>query len=503
MSKYVHVVDRVGEDPNFIKIGSVASTTEEGLVAFATSAETIARTNSSKAVTPAGLGAFAPAVDGVLEVSKIAVVGLKGQLDWSSITPTFAAATGRDNAFVKMGTWATPITIVQTDDHWVPFQINIKKSGNIQFDTAAARLRVDTNGAQALSHIGCLQLRQNLAHNVGSSAIINASINISAAVAVGLGSILGGYFSIEGSGAITKAGSNDCTPLVAVNNNTGGGVDNVFIAMQNGVGTTVTEIAKIVAVHGTATNGLHIYATPTDSSIVTALRINKSVIQGIRIGEWVGSAALGSAVVFSTAMNVNGDDSQYDVVAAFGESASDLGSGKSAKVGRFRHVINGITASHETYGLVGQVVVKNVTVTHLHAGLMGTFEVNTAATINSGYVYGTAGVIARIGVGTSILTCTKAICGFSSIYNGGALAGGAAYAYGATSVTATTWAALLAADKCDNLLYVASATAYESGVLAGSITVDDATALAGVIRISIAGTPYYIPLFVAGDLTGE
>jgi len=246
-----------------------------GKVELATSAETTAGSSSTLAVTPAGLAATKNATMGVLESSKTAVVGDKGQLDWSGIVPTYATTTGRDNAFIKMGTWATPITIVQTDDHFVPLQINIKKSGNIQFDTAAARLRVDTNGAQALSAVGCLQLRQNLAHNVGSGAFLNASVNVSAAVTVGLGSVLGGYFSIEGSGAITKAGANDCTALVAVNNmaSTGSGLDNVFIAMQNGTGSTVTDIAKIVCTHGTATNGLHIYNTATDGTMTTAIKI--------------------------------------------------------------------------------------------------------------------------------------------------------------------------------------------------------------------------------------
>jgi len=217
---------------------------------------------------------------GTLAASKAAIVGAKGQLDWSGITPTFEASTGRDNAFIKMGTWATPITIAQTDDHWVPIQVNIKKSGNIQFDTAAARLRVDTGAAQALSAVGCLQLRQNLGHNVGSGAILNAAVNVSAAVTVGLGSILGGYFSIEGSGAITKAGANDCTALVAVNNNTGGGVDNVFIAMMNGTGTTTTDIIKATCVHGTATNALHIYNTATDGTMTTAIKIFGAITNG-------------------------------------------------------------------------------------------------------------------------------------------------------------------------------------------------------------------------------
>ena len=423
-----------------------------------------------------------------------------GGLDWSGVTPTYAASTGRDNAFIKMGTWATPITIVQTSDHFVPLQINIKKSGNIAFDTAAARLRVDTNGAQATSAIGCLQLRQNIAHNVASSAILNASITFGGAVTVGTGSLLGGYFSFEGAGPITKAGSNDCTPLVAVNNMSGAGCDNVFVAMQNGAGTTVSEIVKVVSVHGTATIGLHVYATVTDSVMTTGIQVTGGgqAMCGISVGTFASNYATGSALRFGA--------SNTSIARFYGESVADLTSAINARTVVARHLI--VTSSgsvaHETYGLVGQVCVKGTTLTHLHAGVMGTFEVSTAATINSAYTYGVAGVMSRLGVGSGILVATKAICGFSAVYNGAALSSGSAYAYGATSTTATTWGSLLAADKCDNLLYVASASAYESGVkVAGSLAIDDATAPAGFIRISVGGTLYYVPMFTAADCTNE
>ena len=121
----------------------------------------------------------------------------------------------------------------------------------------------------------------SLGHKVASSAILNASVNVSAAVAVQTGSLLGGYFSIEGSGAITKAGSNDCTPLVAVNNNTGGGVDNVFVAMQNGTGTTVTEIVKVVSEHGAATHGVHI--ADSTGTITNGLSLSGTITNGFNI----------------------------------------------------------------------------------------------------------------------------------------------------------------------------------------------------------------------------
>lgn len=240
----------------------------------------------------------------------------------------------------------------------------------------------------------------------------------------------------------------------------------------------------------------------TAGSVTASKTLVADANKTIRFGDWVAAAATSGGVAFTAALDTYADG-QVDILQVHGASAADLTSAKSAKCGRFRHVVNGITANHETYGLVGQVVGKNVTYGHLHAGLMGTFEVNTASTINSAYVYGVAGTISRVGVGTNALTCTTALCGFSSIYNGAALATGSAYAYGATSTTTTTWGSLLAADKCDNLLYTATGTAYESGVKIASITIDDADGAAGVIRCNIGGTAYYIPLYVAADLDGE
>jgi hypothetical protein len=178
-----------------------------------------------------------------------------------------AAMSDADDAFISIGTWNDAVVVGTQTAHFVPIQVHLHSAVSAAYDIAAARFRVDTSAANTANALGCLQLRQAIAHNVASSAILNASVSVDGAVAVQTGSLLGGYFSIEGTGAITKAGSNDCTPLVAVNNNTGGGVDNVFIAMQNGNGTTVTEIVKVVAVHGTATVGLYIDA---DGGTVTS-----------------------------------------------------------------------------------------------------------------------------------------------------------------------------------------------------------------------------------------
>lgn len=491
-----------GKDDEFVieVVGLDGTRTE---LQVATAAEVISGSDTTKIVTANTALALtadqAQAQPGTLEKSKTVVLGSLGQLNWGSLTPDHAANVGRDQSWIRMGTWATPVNMVLASDHWVAIQVNLKNTGNVAFDVAAARLRVDTGGNSSNVAHGCLQLRQNIGHNVASSAILNASINISGAVTVSTGSVLGGYFSIEGTGAITKAGSNDCTPLVAVNNNTGGGVDNVIVAMQNGTGTTVSEIVKVISVHGTATIGLHVYATATDSVMTTGIKVSGGgqAMCGISIGEFASSYATGSALRFGA--------SNTSIARFYGESVADLTSAVNARTVVARHLVvtSSATVAHETYGMIGQLAVKNTTLGHLHAGVMGTFEANTAATVNPAYLYGVAGVMARLGLGSGITVATTPVSGFSAVWNGAALSSGSAFAYSATSTTATTWTSLLAAHLCDNLLYVATASAYESGVKAGSITVDDATALAGVIRINIGGTPYYIPLFVAGDLSGE
>jgi hypothetical protein len=186
------------------------------------------------------------------------------------------AMTDADNCLLSFGTWNDEVDIGTQTAHFVPIQVHMHSTTSAAYDIAAARFRVDTDGANTANALGCLQLRQQIGDNIASSAILNASVSVSAAVAVQTGSLLGGYFSIEGSGAITKAGDNDCTPLVAVCNNTGGGVDNVFVAMQNGTGTTVSEIINCVCEHGTATVGLAIEKTANGTAIGTGLKITNA-----------------------------------------------------------------------------------------------------------------------------------------------------------------------------------------------------------------------------------
>ena len=225
--------------------------------------------------------------------------------------------------------------------------------------------------------------------------------------------------------------------------------------------------------------------------------IAKEVV--LKCGDFAGSYATGSSTVFTAAITKVG--------AFYAESTGDLTSAYNCRTVVARHLIvtSSGTVNHETYGLVGQCCVKNTTLGHLHAGVMGTLEVSTAATVNGSYTYGAAGVIARLGCGTSILTATKAVCGFSAFYNGEALASGSSVAYACDKVGTANWTYLLAANGCDNLFYASAGSAYEHGVKIASITdVGGAThACSGLARVKVGSTLYYIPLYAAGQVTGE
>jgi hypothetical protein len=238
-----------------------------------------------------------------------------------------------------------------------------------------------------------------------------------------------------------------------------------------------------------------------------ALKIDRSVsVSAIRIGNWKAAAASGNGVLFAAGMDsYTGTDGQFDVIAAFGESTSDLTNIVSAKVARFRHVINTgttTTINHETYGVVGQLVAKQVTLGHLHAGVLGTLEGNTTAFVSNGaYTFSVAAVMGRIG-GSSLITATKYVSGVSAFWNCTTSIDSAAFS--ACSVGTATWKTLLAAENCTNLLYVPDATtAYENaGIKVGSITTIPDTTSSGVIRIYVGGTPYYIPIYAAGSISG-
>lgn len=164
-----------------------------------------------------------------------------------------------------------------------------------------------------------------------------------------------------------------------------------------------------------------------------------SVIQGFRVGKFVGSAGTTTQVVFSTSQNVY-SDGMLATCEIHGATTSNLTSAYNASCLRVRHVVSGssMTAAHETYGVLGQLVVKGTTLTHLHAGVMGTLEGHTSGVVlNSAYAIGHAAVMARVGGGGAI-TATKPAAGFLAFWNGAALASGSSAAFATAHVT-TAW----------------------------------------------------------------
>jgi len=182
-----------------------------------------------------------------------------------------------------------------------------------------------------------------------------------------------------------------------------------------------------------------------------------SVTKGIRVGKFAGSAATTSAVLFATAQDVY-SDGQLSTVEVHGASNANLTSAYSAKCIRARHVVNCTTAAHETYGDMGQLVVKGTTLTHLHAGVIGTFEGHTSGVVSNGaYTYSVAAVMARVGGGGAI-TATKQVCGVVAFWNGAALASGSSSAFAAgDNGGAGSWTNVLAVERATNLLYLPAA----------------------------------------------
>jgi hypothetical protein len=136
----------------------------------------------------------------------------------------------------------------------------------------------------------------------------------------------------------------------------------------------------------------------------------------LRWGGFNTSAALTDAVPFASVPNT-WSDGQLDVLAVFGGCATNLGSATSAKCGRFRHVLNGaVTFEQETYGLVGQLVVKTGTLGHYHAGLMGTVESNGGFHVGNSLAC-TAAVAGRPGGASITIDASCVLAGLAALSN--------------------------------------------------------------------------------------
>jgi hypothetical protein len=215
-------------------------------------------------------------------------------------------------------------------------------------------------------------------------------------------------------------------------------VDFGSFGVSQAINTLLDVVAELVGTLGATEDGDQFAFTPTTGTAFSitgtagvGLNIGRGVTSAaIRVGAWKASQASGNAVVLATTMCDSADTSQLDVVSVFGESVADITSAYSAKVIRGRHLIYAAADTdffQETYGVVGQLVVKNGSLNHYHSGIMGTFETSTLCHVVSGYSVGA--ISARLGgSGTTIasgglLAGVSAIQHMSAFTNGGTVAG--------------------------------------------------------------------------------
>jgi hypothetical protein len=205
--------------------------------------------------------------------------------------------------------------------------------------------------------------------------------------------------------------------------------------------TTLTSTTINVGTAAMVEADLLLIDALTAGSVAAGKAVTADANVTTRYGLFATGGASTGAIIFSAAQD-KWTDGQVDILSVFGASTADLTSADSAKCARFRHLVTGtaLTVAHETYGAVGQLVVKGTTLTHLHAGLMGTFEGHTSgAVLNSSYTVGHAAIIARIG-GHAAITATTPLAGFLAFNNGAAaLAGATSSAAFATSSTSASY----------------------------------------------------------------
>ena len=239
---------------------NLAGTLTNGIIVGACSNGVTVQGTSTRAFLVQGAATYG------LEISGTTTTGIYFSgttttgIDFGSVTPTW----GGDNALIDIGTWTVPLAVTPTDK-FCPIQANIASSGVGAYDVAAARFRVDS-GAGGSQNLNCLQLRQKIAHNIAQSATVQASVDISAAVSVATGETAVGYFSLDGTGALTMPGSNSSSAIVGSVTNTGGAITNVAY-FRNAASTTVTNMVNI-EVLGTSTNMFLITNTGTATNFM-------------------------------------------------------------------------------------------------------------------------------------------------------------------------------------------------------------------------------------------
>ncbi len=342
--------------------------------------------------------------------------------------------------FLKFGTTPTATAAGQADGGGIPLTSSRANALEENADTGSTAL----GGDYYVSAI-----KGNLVHgtadtNSSEIGVLGALNNNTATFGSGDKYAVRGHLDLWGITNLTGANVNVGAVSAYVENEAVPVVDsgNVLCGLQAYQVTYKPTVGSGVYPARGMNPALWIRASGAAASWQTGIYMPvNSVETGIRIGNWVGSGAAGSAIPFATAQNVYADG-QLDLVAVFGESTSNLTASYSAKCGRFRHIATGssLTVAHETYGVVGQMCALGATLTHVHGGVLGTFEGSGASVVcNSSYTLGGHGaVVARVGGHTNI-TATTPLAGFLAFNNGTAnLTSGTLSAF-AVSVRDTTY----------------------------------------------------------------
>jgi len=362
--------------------------------------------------------------------------------------------------------------------------------------TGAGKVFSDDGGASIADSVRGLQSRFLLTvdQTGGSIRALQGQLKLLslADVTTGIYTALQGYVELVGTHIVKTGATFSCADLsleitTALTVDSGGEAFGLHIE-TTGAGTITdngSTYGKCAAIGITKASGAASW--PVGLQIPAA-----GVIQGIRVGEFAtGGSVTAAGVVFSTAGNFY-SDGQVSAVSVFGATNSDLGAGYHVTCGRFRHMVQYTSVAAETYGLVGQLVVKSSTLTHMHAGLMGTLEGHTSGVVfTPAYDYSIAAVIARIGGGAAI-TATTPIAGFSAVLNGADVASGSLAAFAATSTGAGQWTWGLTLGDCDEAFNFLTTGACVDAHGVGSIEESKQ------ILVSIDGSPYSMAVYAVG-----
>lgn len=354
--------------------------------------------------------------------------------------------------------------------------------------TGALKSFADDGGASVATSCRNIQARTLLTFDQAGGTIrsLQGQLKILTNIDVGTGIYTGvqGYLEIVGSTDVNSGGNLSCFSAsleIGTDLETKSGGEACGIHVETTGAGTITNGGTCAGILIDKASGA---ASWPDGILIDG----PSVIMGMRIGKFAGSAVTTSAVLFSTTQNIY-SDGQASTMEIHGGSDTNLGSGYSAKCLRARHVIQVTTCAHETYGVMGQCVVKDSTLTHLHAGVIGTFEGHTSGVVaNGAYTYSVAAVMARVGGGGSI-TATKDVCGFAAFLNGAAMASGSSSAYAVGDQGTASWTNALAVERATNLLYLpALGTAPCSTQTSSDYTFTKTVK----ISIRIGGAQYYL-----------